>query len=364
MNGSHRQARWQVLTNVIRALLPGERAISVLLCNSRSTAQLLLLFVIASVPAALVGAWSSGAAWIAASADAAGWRQQLLAILGSSADSPAAALFAGLTFLVPLFLVAAATGAFWETVFATARRRSVDPGWLMSGWLFALLLPAQTPLVFAAIGMSFGAVIGQQVFGGTGRYIASPAAIGALFLHFAYPVLAPATTSWGLVSAQGAAQAMADGVEWIALFAGRESGMLGTTSALACMFGAALLAFTGSASMRTLAGGLIGIFLAGWLAAELGGTLPPHWHFALGNAAFCWAFVLTDPTTLPLTRSGRWLHGFAFGSLIVLMREGDPMHPESALFAVLLAALLVPLIDYVTLRVTRRRRGGTLEIAR
>lgn len=334
--------------------------------NPRSTAGILLLFVLASLPAALVGAWSAGTDWLAdpASGEGAGWRYPLLKSIGfamTPADT-ASAIAAGLGFLVPLFLVAVMTSIAWELLFASARRRAVDPGWLMSSWLFVLLLPAQTPLVFAAVGMSFGAVIGKHVFGGTGRYIASPAAVGALFLHFAYPALASATTTWGEIAILRGSGAMETGLAFLPVFAGRETGLIGTTSALACLAGAAWLALAGAASWRTLAGGLLGIAAAGLLAAGLGSSLPPHWHFALGNAAFCWAFVLTDPTTLPLTRSGRWLHGLSFGGLLVLMREADPTHPESSLFAVMLAALLVPLIDYATVRAGRRHNA--LELPR
>jgi Na+-transporting NADH:ubiquinone oxidoreductase subunit B len=348
-------------------LLPGVR-------NACGTERVLLLFIVASLPAALVGAWSAGADWLLASADvpaaAVGWRQLLLAAggLSLSPDHVPSALLAGLTLLLPLLFVATATSIAWEIVFASARRRPVDPGWAMSSWLFVLLLPPQTPLLFAALGMSFGAVIGKHVFGGTGRYIASPAAIGALFLNFAYPSLAPAASSWSSIAALGAAEAVQQGMSWWALFAGGQSGSLGTVSALACIAGALWLALAGAASWRTLAGGLAGLSVAALVATSVGGTLPPHWQFALGNVAFCWAFVLTDPTTLPLTQSGRWLHGALFGLLVVLMREADPSRPESTLFAVLLAALLVPLLDYLSLRVHRRRHhrryGPGLTVAR
>jgi Na+-transporting NADH:ubiquinone oxidoreductase subunit B len=61
-------------------------------------------------------------------------------------------------------------------------------------------------------------------------------------------------------------------------------------------------------------------------------------------------FVATDPSTGPLTRPARWVHGFMVGLLAVLLRAFDPSHPEAGLQAVLLAGLMVPLLDYLALR--------------
>ena len=70
----------------------------------------------------------------------------------------------------------------------------------------------------------------------------------------------------------------------------------------------------------------------------------------MGNAAFVLAFLLVDPSCASLTRIGRWMHGAVFGVLLVIIRTFDPAHPEGALFAALLAALTVPLIDYLVVR--------------
>ncbi len=79
----------------------------------------------------------------------------------------------------------------------------------------------------------------------------------------------------------------------------------------------------------------------------------------VGNAAFLLAFVLTDPSTTPLTRAGRWMCGALFGALTVLVRLFDPSHPEAALYAALFATLSVPLLDWLALHAGRRRwRAG------
>ena len=73
-------------------------------------------------------------------------------------------------------------------------------------------------------------------------------------------------------------------------------------------------------------------------------------------------FVLTDASTLPLTRAGRWIHGLLFGALVVAIRVLDPTHPDGSLFAVLLATLFVPLIDYFVLRHHIAQTEGGLEL--
>ena len=50
-----------------------------------------------------------------------------------------------------------------------------------------LTLPADIPLWQVAIGISFGVVIGKEVFGGTGKNFLNPALTGSAFLYFAYP---------------------------------------------------------------------------------------------------------------------------------------------------------------------------------
>lgn len=338
------------------------------------TDRLLAWFILASAPAVLVGCWSLGAALASASPEAGegglgGWRAALAA--GGAADGPAgvlASLGLGLSYFVPILTVAVVVAVAWETAFAVWRERPADPGIFMTAWLFAALSPATLPLPLAALGMSFGVVLGSKIFGGTGRYLVSPALLGAVFLSLAYPAVfdprgaVPATalaTTWSELATDGAAALEAAGRSWLAIFAGREVDLLGTSSALACLAGAGVLAVRGAASWRTLAGGLLGLWLASGLGADT--PIPGRWHLAVGSFAFCLAFVATDPTTLPLTRLGRWLHGAAIGALVVAIRMLNPAHPEGSLAAILIAALFTPIFDHAVVawhaRVSRAERG-------
>lgn len=335
--------------------------------NGASCDALLDDFVLASLPAFAVGAWASGTqlAALAAHPDAAGWQVGLARLLGTEAAGAAwpVLLALGLLAAVPLIVTSAVTAAFWEALFAAHRRRPVDAGWPMLAWLFALLLPVTTPLVFVVVGMSFAAVLGKHVFGGTGRYLVSPALLGAVFLSVAYPAALATDVPASLIAWSRVAGDGIEGTGWLAAFSGLEQGALGTPSALACCAGAAFLWLRGAASARTMLGALAGLVVAAALlnlssdassVAVLGG----HWHLALGQFAFVAAFVATDPTISPLTRLGRWLYGALFGGLTVAIRALGPGHPEASVLAALLASLCVPLIDHVVLALTLRRAAA------
>jgi Na+-transporting NADH:ubiquinone oxidoreductase subunit B len=297
---------------------------------------LLNSFVVASLPALLLAVWRVG------------WH--------------------GLTSFVPLLAVAVTVNVFWEVIFAARRDRAVDPGWWMSAWLFALLVPGATPLALVGLGASFGAVFGKHLFGGSGHYLVSPALLGLVFLRFAYPDLMSAAmvpeggppAAWTL-AAQGGLTALNEaGITWPALVL---RGALGTPSALACALGGAYLVIRGAASWRTLAGAVIAVIAATTVLGALPAAdplwqLPWHWHLVLGNFAFAVAFLATDPSTGALTRGARWMHGALIGVLVVLIRVLNPTHPEASLFAVFLAALCVPVLDQlvITLHVARTRR--------
>ncbi len=90
-------------------------------------------------------------------------------------------------YFFPVFFTALLTGTFWEALFATVRRKRVDEGLLAITWLFCLLLPATVPMYQVVLGMSFGIVVGKLIYGGSGRYLVSPALLGVAFLVFSYP---------------------------------------------------------------------------------------------------------------------------------------------------------------------------------
>ncbi|MGD8339199.1 MAG: RnfABCDGE type electron transport complex subunit D [Gammaproteobacteria bacterium] len=313
-----------------------------------TTASLQLEFLLASTPAVLIGIWSLGsqvALSQAADAPAPGWAESF---------------GVGLSVFAPLLAVSILTSAVWAVVFARLRQRPLDPGWVLTGWLYAALLPGALPLWAAATGISFGMVFGSQIFGGTGRYPASPVLLGVLFLTIAYPDLfgpggwlpgQDSVTTWSLLGAEGPAALSEAGFSWLGLATGRELGGVGAVSDLACLVGGAYLVFRGWASWRTLVSACAGVWLASLVFSGSGGEGATgwHWHVVAGNFAFVLAFVATDPSTQAMTSRGRLLHGALAGALAISFRTLNPEHPEGSLFAFLLAALFTPLLDQAVL---------------
>lgn len=96
-------------------------------------------------------------------------------------------LLKGLLTFIPVMLISYAVGGFWEVLFAIIRRHEVSEGFLVTGMLFALILPSTIPYWMVAVGVSLGVVIGKELFGGTGMNILNPALICRAFLFFAFP---------------------------------------------------------------------------------------------------------------------------------------------------------------------------------
>ncbi len=106
---------------------------------------------------------------------------------------------AGLWIVMPLVLITYVVGFFWETVFAVVRKHAISEGLFVTCMLFPLILPPTIPLWQAALGISFGVVIGKEIFGGTGRNFLNPALTGRAFLFFAYPAQMSGDLIWTAV---------------------------------------------------------------------------------------------------------------------------------------------------------------------
>src|SRR5690606_17603027 len=109
---------------------------------------------------------------------------------------------------VPIYVVTFVVGGFWEVLFASVRRHEVNEGFFVTSVLFALILPPSIPLWQVALGISFGVVIGKEIFGGTGKNFLNPALTGRAFLFFAYPAQISGDAVWTAVDGFSGATAL------------------------------------------------------------------------------------------------------------------------------------------------------------
>ncbi|MCW8842861.1 MAG: RnfABCDGE type electron transport complex subunit D, partial [Rhodobacteraceae bacterium] len=151
--------------------------------------RIMTYVVIATIPCILWGMFNTGYQANSAIAtlgegSATGWRIAILQTLGISLDAanPLANFAHGMLYFLPIYLTTLIVGGIWEVLFATVRGHEVNEGFLVTSMLYTLIMPATAPLWQVALGISFGVVIGKEVFGGTGKNFLNPALVGRAFL--------------------------------------------------------------------------------------------------------------------------------------------------------------------------------------
>ncbi|PKO81895.1 MAG: NADH:ubiquinone reductase (Na(+)-transporting) subunit B [Betaproteobacteria bacterium HGW-Betaproteobacteria-13] len=304
-----------------------------------------------------------------------GWRMALIAVFASfDPGSVWDNMVHGAAYFLPIYLVTFVVGGFWEVLFASIRRHEVNEGFFVTSVLFALICPPTVPLWQVALGISFGVVIGKEVFGGTGKNFLNPALTGRAFLYFAYPAQLSGDAVWTAVdgytgatplslgAAGGLDQIVAGGITWMDAFLGLIHGSVGETSTLAILIGGAVLLIMKIASWRIVAGVMIGMIGMSLLFNGIGSTsnpmfgLPWYWHLVVGGFAFGMIFMATDPVSASMTNTGKWIFGAFIGIMTVLIRVVNPAFPEGIMLAILFANLCAPLIDHFVVSANIKRR--------
>ena len=301
------------------------------------------------------------------------WRSIPMTIFGYSTMNPFSNIAHGALYFLPIYIVTLAVGGIWEVLFATVRGHEVNEGFLVSSMLYTLIMPPDMPLWQVALGISFGIVIGKEVFGGTGKNFLNPALTGRAFLYFAYPASISGDSVWVAVdgytaatplglAADGGLNAVTQHYSWIQTFLGFEPGCLGETSVLAIMIGAAFLLYTRVASYRIMGGVFAGMVATSLLFNMVGSdtnqmfAFPWYWHLTVGGFAFGMVYMATDPVSAAMTNSGRWVYGALVGGMTVLIRVVNPAFPEGIMLAILFSNMFAPTIDYFVIQANIRRR--------
>ena len=362
--------------------------------------RVMIMVVFAATPCALIGMWNTGFQANTAMTNEGfgplpGWHEAAVMFLGAGGHDPSSLydnFVFGLVYFLPIYAVTLLAGGFWEVLFAGIRNHEVNEGFLVTSFLYALILPATLPLWQVALGISFGVVIGKEVFGGTGKNVFNPALVGRAFLFFAYPAQISGDTVWTAVMsvdsissatvlqpawtaaegftgatplAAGAGAGMSGitstGLTWLQAFLGQHEGSLGSTSVIACLFGAAVLVYAGIASWRVIVACFLGLIIPVIVVNHMNPTdpmmaVPWYWHIVIGGFTFGAVFMATDPVTSAQTNTGRWVYGFLIGFLTFVIRVLNPAYREGIMLAILFGNAFAPLIDHFVVQANIRRR--------
>ena len=335
--------------------------------------RVMIMVVIALVPAMLFGIWNTGYQHnIAFGLDWGFWN-----MVGY-----------GLVKVLPLYIVSYLVGLGIEFVSAQIQGHEVNEGYLVSGMLIPLIVPVDVPLWMLAIAVAFAVIIGKEVFGGTGMNIWNPALLTRAFLFFSYPSKMSGDTIWtggvtrfmnegvafqagnGLVDGFSGATPLADPTlanlepQFMDMVLGTIPGSVGETSVIAILIGAAILIWTGVASWKIMLSSVIGGLAVGYIGYATGSTeLPGYYQLVMGGFLFGTVFMATDPVTSAQTECGKWIYGFLVGALAVTVRVWNPGYPEGMMLAILLMNTFAPLIDHYVIEGAIKRRAKKVKIA-
>ncbi|MFN3712881.1 MAG: NADH:ubiquinone reductase (Na(+)-transporting) subunit B [Alcanivoracaceae bacterium] len=314
-----------------------------------------------------------------------GWRTAIVAALtGFDHGSLFANLLHGAVYYIPIMIVVYVGGFIWEGLFAWKRGHEVNEGFFVTGILFTLILPPAIPLWQVFLGISFGVVVGKEVFGGTGKNFLNPALVGRAFLYFAYPAQMSGDAVWTAVDNFSGATALSLAAEgqldysagltgvaysngmvdltWMQTALGGIQGSIGETSTVAIAIGAAILLLTRIASWRIMLGVFLGMVAMSAVFNAVGSpsnpmfAMPWYWHLTIGGFAFGMVFMATDPVSAAMTNTGKLVFGALIGVMTVLIRVVNPAFPEGIMLAILFSNLCAPMIDYFVVKANVNRR--------
>ena len=226
-----------------------------------------------------------------------------------------------------------------------------DGSAIVTGLLFAFVIPVGMSLQYVAIGAVVSIALGKMLFGGLGQNVFNPALVGRAFVQASWPV---AITSFTLDGMAGATMldAMKRGVPeiliregnpYVQALIGQMGGCLGETSALALLIGGAYLIYKKQIDWK------MPVIIIATVAVLTGiAGRDPLMHVLSGGLMLGAFFMATDMVTSPVTPKGKLIYAFGIGALIALIRMKGG-YPEGTAFSILIMNGVTPLINRYTM---------------
>ncbi len=252
-----------------------------------------------------------------------------------------------------LLVITTATCVASEYIYEVLMHKPVtidDFSAVVTGLLLGMNLPASATWWMAVLGGVFAIVVVKQLYGGLGQNFMNPALGARCFLlisfagrmtNFAYDGFSGATPLSQMRSGES--------VDVYQMVVGNTAGVIGETSTIMILIGAAILLWQGIIDLKIPGTYLLTFFIFMVLFGGHGFDM----NYLVGQLAGgglmlgAW-FMATDYVTSPITPNGQILYGVILGIMTGIFRcfGGSP---EGVSYAIIFSNLLVPLIERVTI---------------
>lgn len=256
---------------------------------------------------------------------------------------------------------------------AFAKSRGVCISWVkqfdftsvVTGLILALILPPTANWYEAAIGAAFAIIIVKMVFGGTGRNIANPAAVGRVFMFISFALTTYTAAHFAAIDGD----TLSTGATYLSGYLLADNPDVGAMSLVDLFLGTGLAGCIGETCKLALIVGYVylvvrrvikwwqpvlylavaGLFTVIFNGFDFAFFLP---SILSGGIMFGGIFMMTDYVTSPKGVYGQIVYYAVGGFLTVALRHLTGL--EVCSFVIILMNLFVPLID----RYIRRRPFG------
>lgn len=234
-----------------------------------------------------------------------------------------------------------------------------DGSAIITGVLFAFVIPPIMPLPYVIIGGVVSIGLGKMVFGGLGHNVFNPALVGRAFIQAAWPL---AITTFEYDGKSGATilgamkmglndPLIADGNHYLQALFGQMGGCLGETSAIALLLGGLYLIYKKQIDWKVPTIIIATVFVLTWAMGA-----DPLIHILSGGLFLGAFYMATDMVTSPYTPKGKIIYALLLGVLIAVIRIKGSI-PEGVAYSILIMNGVVPLIN----RYTKPKKFGEVK---
>lgn len=261
-------------------------------------------------------------------------------------------------------------------------RNQVTEAALVTAAIFTMTLPPHVPFFVSGVGVAVGIFFGKEVFGGFGKNVFNPAIVGRTFVYINFSkgmlTWSEAANANSVISGLGGftkwITPYIDGVasptpmryierigvlpENINLWFGNHAGSIGEISIVLILLGGAYMIYKKVASWEQMLATVIGFVASSYFFILLGmgdKVLPPLTGMLVGGFMFGAVFMVTDPVSSPRQPQAKWIYGILVGLIVVIIRSFGSFR-GGMMFAILIAEVFGPIIDYVFAQYNKKKK--------